>query len=781
MLDPIEKRRAELLHLEAIVRAGKFASALESPLIEVVDSDPEAAFWVAIAEAGRGELVGAASRLAALKSLAPAEFRYRDEAALTRCLLLQRIGDNETALSELDALIRNTLPAHADLVEQAKLARARIHLITGNFESVDSATAELTELSRGYVGAWTALEQGQTGDAIAQFQQILTTTEGQLPAVISDGARHGLATARLKAGEEDTARELWTALLDESPDSPVATVAMQHLNRRPLGDTPPVVAKLAQWRADGSSPHRQGLALWHQSQGEFANGDDEAGRTLLRDFLDQFSGHEVELSVRLRLVQSMISSRDFEGARQMLETAAPLAVDPADRDQLDFLRGQIEFNAGDLENAIADFRSAVRNADESLPPAAEFNIAQARLHGDPDVPIADVVAGADDLVPAGSSPTDLLLERGFHLARRGSAAAFTVLADFVHEHPNHARAADAELALAELHLNQIPPKPVSAREHIESAKRRNLTIDQRERIDHVAIWIEDSASEDRRVIEMSEQFLADWPESTLRPDVLMKLGETRYQLGDFSAASQTFQRLTDEAPDSQLVPAARFFAAKAAGLSLDPKEQSRAVDLWRRILDNDERFASASRHELGLLLLRLDDVDAALASFRTILFMQPPPEDELRFAVLCDLGQAWFAKANAEVAADTETKLDFSNAIAAFDQLLLAEKASPAWKIQAAVRKAKCLELSGRTQEALAIYQSILTARDQATVGSSSQLAEEWYYRAGFAAVRVYEGRKEWRQAVSVADRLARRGGLRSVEAGRLADRLRLEHFVWDR
>ena len=780
-LSTAEKRRAELLHLEATVRSGDYRAALDSPPTTILESDPYAAFWIALAEAGSGELAAAAARLETVLDGSTAEFRYRNEAALTRCHLLHRTGADGAALAELEKLINEASSSQPELLIQATLAKARIHLIAGNTDSAETVAADLPDLVADYVRAWIALEKDLTGDAIAQFQEILGAPASEFSPVIADGARHGLAKARLQAGEEDTARELWVQLLEESPDSPIATVAMQHLNQRPLGDTPPVVEKLNEWRADDSFRHRQGLALWHEAQGKFTSNDEPAGRTLLTEFLEQFPGHELELSVRMRLAESLFLSREYESAQQMLDAAATLAVDPADLDQLDFLRGKIEFYAGDLVAARGYFSSAVRIGEEIVPNSADFNVGQARLYGEPGISIAKILANYEGLVPAGSTPTDLLLERGFQLARRGSASAFTVLADFVRDHQEHPRAVDAELALAELHLNQIPPKSVSAREHIESAKRRNLTIDQREQIDHVAIWIEDSAGEDRRVITLAEKFLTDWPESQLRPAVLMKLGETHYQIGNFSSASRTFQRLTEEAPDSDLTQAAEFFAAKAAGQSLDPEEQNRAVTLWRRIIGNDAQFAGASRHELGLLLLRLDDVDAALASFRTILYMQPPPEDEMLFAVLCDLGQAWFAKANAEAAANADTKLEFTDAIAAFDQLLSAENASPAWKIQAAVRKAKCLELSDLHDQALAIYQSILAYWDQPMAGSSSVQAEEWYYRAGLAAIRVFENRREWKQAVAVADRLARRGGVRSVDAGQLADRLRLEHFVWDR
>ena len=114
----------------------------------------------------------------------------------------------------------------------------------------------------------------------------------------------------------------------------------------------------------------------------------------------------------MRLAESMFSSREYESAQQMLDTAATLSVNPADLDHLDFLRGEIEFFAGDLEAALGFFSSAVRSGEEKLLHSANFNVGQAQLYGDPEISITEVLASYEGLVPAGSNPTDLLLERG---------------------------------------------------------------------------------------------------------------------------------------------------------------------------------------------------------------------------------------------------------------------------------------------------------------------------------------------------------------------------------
>ncbi len=768
-LSKLEQQQVHLLRLEAFVRGKDYVQAqAKDPLLD--GSDAEVRFWLALAEAGSGHLSAAATHLATLEKVA--DFAYRDEARLTRAHLLQQLGDDGDALMLLDAMIEEKRPA----ATHARLEAARIHLINGDADAAAPYIDGDDSPAAGYLRGWIALRQDAAESAMAAFSALLDTPSEKLSRAIYDGTRFGQAKAHLLAGRLPAARDALFALLDNVPGSPLAEAAMRLLASAEFADDPTIRQKIDQWRSDVQAEHRSGIAAYVSAIIEVRDNSGKVALETLKQFLKDHPNHELELSARLLLAELMINEGDLDGANELISETGSLSAHPAILNQLDYLRGIAKFDEGDLTGAIEEFRKASRLEREYRARSGTFNIALARLHADLDVSVDELLETHGNTLGREESSAELLLERGLYLARQGDGTAFEVLGEYIKRFAEHRRAADAELALAELHLNQIPPKPVSAREHIDSAKKRELTIDQREQLDHVAIWIEESAGDDRVVVQLAERFLDQWPVSDLRPSVLMKLGETHYRLREYSLASEAFTRLTTEAPNSAYGPAAQFFAAKAAGRSLEPEEQERAVGLWQKVVASNSTFASAARHEEGLLHMKLDNVDEAIKCFDEVLEMQPPPSDGLRFAALCDVGQAWFTKSSADVIGDA----DFSSAIFAFDKVLNDEAAPLEWKAQAAVRKGKCLEVIGQTTEALALYHETMSAQDEPIIANTTPQALEWYYRAGFASIRLLEREKNWRGAVAIASRLGRRVGPRSVEAENLADQLRLEHFIWD-
>ena len=73
---------------------------------------------------------------------------------------------------------------------------------------------------------------------------------------------------------------------------------------------------------------------------------------------------------------------------------------------------------------------------------------------------------------------------------------------------------------------------------------------------------------------------------------------------------------------------------------------------------------------------------------------------------------------------------------------------------------------------------------DRLTEGTDSEAPPaqvEWFFRAGLGAIRLLEDKKEWHNAILIAESLANSGSSRAIEAARLADRIRLKHFIWDR
>ena len=83
-----------------------------------------------------------------------------------------------------------------------------------------------------------------------------------------------------------------------------------------------------------------------------------------------------------------------------------------------------------------------------------------------------------------------------------------------------------------------------------------------------------------------------------------------------------------------------------------------------------------------------------------------------------------------------------------------------------------------RVDEALAAFEKVIT-------GPRRPLAEnevpeyDWYYKAGFAAIRIYEERKNWKAAISTANTLANSDGPGAQTARERAEQLETKNFIW--
>jgi hypothetical protein len=81
------------------------------------------------------------------------------------------------------------------------------------------------------------------------------------------------------------------------------------------------------------------------------------------------------------------------------------------------------------------------------------------------------------------------------------------------------------------------------------------------------------------------------------------------------------------------------------------------------------------------------------------------------------------------------------------------------------------------------VYRSLLAAttlRSLTPIRSATSDSNEWVFRAGFSAIEILREQKDWKPAIQIADTLARKDGARAIEASRLAEQMRLKHWVWE-
>ncbi|MFK5920674.1 MAG: tetratricopeptide repeat protein [Verrucomicrobiota bacterium] len=774
-----DRQQTFQLLLEALVRDGKYEQAIALfSLHDELQKSNSSRFWNALALTENGNLASAQKEFQQLlteddfkhhpyhewATLALAQNQARQKKLIEARDLLKPLLD--TTDPEMSARVRLT-GAQFELQNQDVAAAT---ILLGSHENDSQSLIDQNAFL--YLRARIAMQSSDFPKAIAYLENL---RKNENPAFQSTHQKAVLllGEAYLAIKQKEQALSHFLHLIKDHPDTPFLYQAFDQLLQNGALSKTEIHQNLKQWaNEDAIHPERQAYAQFHLAQDSVKE---------LEDFVRQHPSHPVISRAQLRIAELLIAQKKLNPAQALLKQMrladAPSALLP----QLTFLQALASFKQGDYIKAESQFSAAENNANKSQGNSsdpASFNVALTALHANDDKTFRQY----QHLLEQGKNQNlqaELLLEQALFLAPQSVTQAFDRLALFLEKNPQAERTADAHLALAELYLNEVPPKPVSAREHLEAAAEVTMSQQQQESLDYIAVWIEESDGNHSGIIEQALRYLDHWPRSQRSAEIRMKLGAAYYQEKDYFQAINTLEQVAAYHPDSPLAAPALFAAGKAASLSKQGADQARAIELWGKLAENESTpLALYARHEQGIFKLKLDEFDDAIAAFDSILEHQPAAPTELRLAVLADRGQAMF---NLATAKNNDTDL-LLNAIHSFDSILSESKASLSWRNQAAVRKAKCLERLGRVDDALSTYHDVVKSdRLSKSTNTNAPVAQvDWFFRAGLGAIRLFREKKEWQNAIHIADSLANSGSPRAIEAAKLADYIRLKHFIWD-
>ncbi|MCF6314564.1 MAG: tetratricopeptide repeat protein [Verrucomicrobiales bacterium] len=769
-LNPQQSQELTLLLLEALVRSQHHQQALA-----LIAKHPElqqsqvGQFWTALALISNRQYAQAHKKLTPL--VADKKFSHQASASIALAKALAAQNQLSQAQQLLSPLLQSP---SASIAERARLLAADLYLHKGQTSSAEKillATATTTtpkppssnQEALILLQARVSMQKGNFDTAIAHLEKIQNTEDPESQELHQQSTL--LLAEALQAKRQPTeAVDQYLHLIKAHPDSAFLPKVFLKLSHFKASEFPELSQQLKLWStSDDLHPERQIQARYYLAQQSVEK---------LSQFIEQHPNHPLSLSAKIDLAGLLIENKKINQAQKLLLKLPSSKLSAEQQIETTFLNAVASFEKGAYAKAKQTF------AQQNDTDLAAYNIALAALYAKDGKTFLQYQA-----VLSNSQGSKLLaelhLEHGLFLASHSVTDAFAALSLFLKEHPEHARAADAHLALAELYLNEVPSKPVSAREHLEVAIDHPLTQAQQESLDYIAVWIEASDGNHSVLIEQALRYLDHWPHSQRAPEIRLKLGDAYYQEKDYFQSVSTLEQLVENHPQSPLIEPALFLAGRAASLSSQSSERKRAIELWAKLASDTSRPLSLyARHEQALFKLRLDEFDDAITAFDSILDHEPPPPTELKLAVLADRGQAMF---NAATSQNNDHDL-LLKAIQSFDAILKQKNVSATWSNQAAVRKGKCLERLNRLDDALATYHRVMQS-DRLSKGSDpdAPVAQvEWFFRAGLAAIRLHRSKQEWREAIRIADRLATSGSPRAIEAAKLADRIRLKHFIWD-
>lgn len=558
------------------------------------------------------------------------------------------------------------------------------------------------------------------------------------------------AALQLHLGDRKAAAEVLYEGLEAAGDSETARRGFVLLEVL-LGDDLPkdLAFRISEWEKKSGTPLAEVARLFRI----ILLGNPETRTADLRQFAGQTGDPALKLEAGVRLGEAA------EGTP---------GIDPELLTRLDFAMADQAFRAGRFGEAAGLFSSFAELLSGESAARNRYNAAIAALRNNDPEEFARQEEACRASDPRSPYLVDLGYVGGLYFASRGEVAAFDRLNSFVLENPDHPANVNARLALAEIHLNQAPARPAAAREISESLATRPLTLAQSERLDYITIWIDLIEGNSSDLLRRAAEFVSSWPSSVYRAEVLMILASEHYRRKSRAEAAAIFHQVATEFPKSAFALPAKFFEAK----SLPPEEAT--LERWRVLAGEGGPLSREAAHELALLLLSLDRFGEAREALEKLV-QETGDTEPLHFAAMADLGYACYLEGLAG-GRNSEALEEAAKRFTTLSNLV----AAPAfWRYQASVRRGKCLEALGKDPVALEIYRSIV----EETRSSGSPLSPseaEWVFRAGFAAIELLGSTGDWATAIRIADTLSEKSGPRSIEATRLAERLRLQHWIWD-
>ena len=463
------------------------------------------------------------------------------------------------------------------------------------------------------------------------------------------------------------------------------------------------------------------------------------------------------------------------------QTAPSIAAEkslPGGATRIGFATSQEKFRAGSLAEAASQFLDLASASKGEARARSYYNAAITRLKADDFDGFQASFNDLRDKAPGSQLFKDLQYAAGLHLAATGDPRSIEFLEPFVRENPDHPSLVEAMLALAEIHLNQAPARPQAASDIFERLRTRPLTLEQSERLDYSSIWLEVIRNDDNAQIAAATAFLENWPGSSHHAEVAMLLAQTHYQNNKEDAALEIFDRIAKEFPNSPLSERAKFFAARASSRAKPGEDDTKVVSRWEAIANSDGEYALQARHELALHHLARDRFESARRELQKII-ENTDTGIPLHFASRADFAFSYFAEA---LAKKHDADL-LEKAAASFEELSSLPEAPSTVQHEAAVRYGRCLERLDKKPHALEVYRSLIADTKTGSltpIRSTTSDSSEWVFRAGFSAIKILREQKDWKPAIQIADTLARKDGARAIEASRLAEQMRLKHWVWE-
>jgi tetratricopeptide (TPR) repeat protein len=251
------------------------------------------------------------------------------------------------------------------------------------------------------------------------------------------------------------------------------------------------------------------------------------------------------------------------------------------------------------------------------------------------------------------------------------------------------------------------------------------------------------------------------------PEAYFRLGEFYFNHEDYVRAQDAFQQLITNYPTSTYADNANFFAGRAAFAHQD---YAAARALLEKVPDASPLKPDARLWE-GRVYQQQHNFDQANTLYDAVLATEKTGPRFVEASLL--KGQSLFAQGSPQ---DTG---NYTAAMNTFDGILKNKEGTITNRNEAGVREAKCLELLGRTNDAMKLYLDVLYGRE---AGDDANVPPDFYWqiKAGWEAGRIRESQKDFRGAIEIYKRMEQIGGAHAQDFHDLVNKLRRDNYIYE-
>jgi TolA-binding protein len=275
---------------------------------------------------------------------------------------------------------------------------------------------------------------------------------------------------------------------------------------------------------------------------------------------------------------------------------------------------------------------------------------------------------------------------------------------------------------------------------------------------------------DEAAVTTCLEFVDAFPKSRWLGDVRFWLGRYEYNHGEFAEAEAHFLGAADKPASAATAADALLWAGQSAAST---KQYLRAVDHYSRLVHDypDSPRLAEARFYQGDALSELGKFAEAILIFDEIILKYP--QSDL-------VPAAWGRKGDCQFTLGNEDPARYEESIASYRTVVNHPSARPDLVIQANYKIGRCLEKTGRTQEAFDQYYLgvILKYFEDRSKGVwHDPVSKVWFTRAAFTAADILEARKDWRGLVNVLQRVVDAGVPAVDEARERIEKIKAERW----